>query len=115
MTTPGDGEPTVQNRWWIDTDKRKEIPHPTRPPVGSRFFDIGYEFDQEQAKQRLTDVNLKLLAEAESAQDCLSRARKRRLVTVLPEVSIENGERVLVIPPDAGYGPVSQPLRTLGA
>ncbi|KTE78467.1 NUDIX hydrolase [Sphingopyxis sp. A083] len=62
-----------------------------------------------------TLMNLKLLAEAESAQDCLSRARKRRLVTVLPEVSIENGERVLIIPPDAGYGPVSQPLSTLGA
>jgi hypothetical protein len=23
-----------------------------RPPVGSRFFDIGYEFDQERAKHR---------------------------------------------------------------
>lgn len=62
-----------------------------------------------------TLMNLKLLAEAESAQDCLLRARKRRLVTVLPEVSVENGERVLVLPPDAGYGPVSQPLRLLGA
>jgi len=61
-----------------------------------------------------TLMNLKLLAEAASAQDCIARARQRRLVTVLPEVSIENGERVLVIPPDAGYGPVSQSLRTLG-
>ncbi len=62
-----------------------------------------------------TLMNLKLLAEAEGAQDCLARARQRRLVTVLPKVSVENGERVLVLPPDAGYGSVSQPLRLLGA
>lgn len=62
-----------------------------------------------------TLMNLQLLAEAESAEDCISRARKRRLVTVLPEVSEENGEPVLVLPPDAGYGPVSMPLKNLGA
>lgn len=62
-----------------------------------------------------TLMNLKLLAEAESAEDCISRARQRRLVTVLPEVSEENGEPVLVLPPDAGYGPVSMPLKNLGA
>ncbi|KTE22831.1 NUDIX hydrolase [Sphingopyxis sp. H050] len=62
-----------------------------------------------------TLMNLKLLAEAESAEDCISRARQRRLVTVLPEVAEENGEPVLVLPPDAGYGPVSMPLKNLGA
>lgn len=62
-----------------------------------------------------TLMNLKLLAEAESALDSLARARQRRLVTVLPEVSVVNGERVLVLPPDAGYGAVSQPLKALGA
>lgn len=62
-----------------------------------------------------TLMNLKLLAEAESAQDCLARAWQRKLVTVLPEVSVENGEPVLVIPPNAGYGVVSQPLKTLRA
>ncbi|KTE37755.1 MULTISPECIES: NUDIX hydrolase [unclassified Sphingopyxis] len=62
-----------------------------------------------------TLMNLQLLAEAESAEDCISRARQRRLVTVLPEVSEENGEPVLVLPPDAGYGPVSMPLKNLGA
>lgn len=60
-----------------------------------------------------TLMNLKLLAEAESAQNCITRAQQRRLVTVLPEVSEENGESVLVLPPDAGYGSVSHPLSTL--
>ncbi len=57
-----------------------------------------------------TQMNLRLLAEAENADDCLMRASARRLVTVLPEVEVRNGERFLVIPPDAGYGPVAQPM-----
>jgi 8-oxo-dGTP pyrophosphatase MutT (NUDIX family) len=60
-----------------------------------------------------TLMNLRLLAEAKSARDCLDRARARKLVTVLPEVSVRNGERVLVIPPDAGYGDVTQPLSAM--
>lgn len=100
MTTAGDGEPTVQNRWWVDTDKRKETPHPTRPPVGSRFFDIGYEFDQEQAKQRLTDVNLKLLAEGAPPPN------EWRLLRLVPNESVPDGQierikRRLPLPPGA--------------
>lgn len=57
-----------------------------------------------------TLMNLKLLAEASDAEDCLRRARERRLVTVLPKVEMRDGERFLVIPPDAGYGAVAQPM-----
>lgn len=60
-----------------------------------------------------TLMNLRLLAEAEDARDCLARAQARTLVTVLPEVTVRDGERVLVIAPDAGYGDVSQPLSAL--
>ncbi len=60
-----------------------------------------------------TLMNLRLLAEARDAADCLGRAQSRRLVTVLPEVSVRDGERVLVIPQDAGYGDVAQPLSAL--
>jgi 8-oxo-dGTP pyrophosphatase MutT (NUDIX family) len=60
-----------------------------------------------------TLMNVKLLAEARSAEDCLARARERRLVTVLPQVSSRDGERVLTIPSDAGYGDVVQSLATL--
>jgi 8-oxo-dGTP pyrophosphatase MutT (NUDIX family) len=55
-----------------------------------------------------TLMNLKLLAEAADAEGCLTRARERRLVTVLPQVEMRDGERFLVIPPDAGYGEVAQ-------
>jgi 8-oxo-dGTP pyrophosphatase MutT (NUDIX family) len=57
-----------------------------------------------------TLMNLKLLAEAENAEDCIARARARRLVTVLPKVEARDGARYLVLPPDAGYGAVAQPM-----
>ena len=61
-----------------------------------------------------TLMNLQLLAEAESAEDCLVRARARPLVPVLPKVEMRDGARFLVIPPDAGYGDVAQPMGALG-
>jgi hypothetical protein len=57
-----------------------------------------------------TRMNLKLLGEAESAEDAMARARAREVVTVLPQITERDGERVLVIPPDAGYGAVVEPL-----
>ena len=53
-----------------------------------------------------TRMNLKLLAEAHSAADAIARAASRPLVPVLPRVEERDGERVLIIPSDAGYGAV---------
>ena len=53
-----------------------------------------------------TRMNVQLLAEARDAADCLRRAQGRPLVTVLPRLEERNGQRVLVIPDNAGYGPV---------
>jgi hypothetical protein len=55
-------------------------------------------------------MNLKLLGEAADAEDAVVRARAREIVTVLPKITERDGERVLVIPPDAGYGAVVEPL-----
>ncbi|MGH6972202.1 MAG: NUDIX hydrolase [Caulobacteraceae bacterium] len=57
-----------------------------------------------------TRMNLNLLAEAKGAEDAVKRARARTLVTVEPQLSERDGERVLVLPPDAGYGPVVEPM-----
>jgi len=57
-----------------------------------------------------TRMNLKLLAEATSAEDAVSRAGARALVTVEPQVAERGGQRVLVLPPDAGYGAVEEPI-----
>src|SRR5215469_202353 len=50
-----------------------------------------------------TRMNLKLLGEANSADDAVRRAEARELVTVEPKVADRPGGRVLVLPPNAGY------------
>jgi 8-oxo-dGTP pyrophosphatase MutT (NUDIX family) len=57
-----------------------------------------------------TRMNVQLLAEASSAEDCVARARARTLVTVLPKVEVRDGARYLVLPPDAGYGDVAESM-----
>ncbi len=60
-------QPAVKDRWWVDIgDKRRERAAPAvpAPPVGSRFYQSGIGFNQEVARSRLTDLNLKLLMEA---------------------------------------------------
>jgi hypothetical protein len=57
-----------------------------------------------------TRMNVQLLAEASSAEDCVARAQARTLVTVLPKVEVRDGARYLVLPPDAGYGDVAESM-----
>ncbi len=57
-----------------------------------------------------TRMNLQLLAEASSAKDAVVRAAARTLVTVQPQIQLRESGRVLVLPPDAGYGAVAEPL-----
>lgn len=60
-----------------------------------------------------TRMNLQLLAEAASADDAVARAKARVLVTVQPQIADRGGRRVLVLPPDAGYGVVEEPLENV--
>jgi 8-oxo-dGTP pyrophosphatase MutT (NUDIX family) len=53
-----------------------------------------------------TRMNLQMLGEARNAEDAVARARAREIVTVEPQLAMRDGERVLILPPDAGYGPV---------
>lgn len=57
-----------------------------------------------------TRMNVQLLAEASSADDCIARAQARKLVTVRPEMKDTPNGKVLALPPDAGYGIVEEPL-----
>ena len=67
-----------------------------------------------ETKQRTvifpTRMNLQLLAEASSSADAVERARARELVTVEPKITDTPQGRVLVLPPNAGYGDVAEPL-----
>ncbi len=59
-------EPTVTNRWWVDLGGSEKVKVVNRPagPAGSKFFTVGQDFDQERARERLTDDNLKILGMA---------------------------------------------------
>lgn len=63
---PKEGEePLVADRWWADLgDKRRESGKRTSGPAGAFFFQSGNGFEQDRARSRLTDNNLKLLNEA---------------------------------------------------
>jgi 8-oxo-dGTP pyrophosphatase MutT (NUDIX family) len=60
-----------------------------------------------------TRMNLQLLAEASNAEDAVARAAARTVVTVQPQIQQRDGGRVLVLPPDAGYGAVAEPLENV--
>jgi 8-oxo-dGTP pyrophosphatase MutT (NUDIX family) len=60
-----------------------------------------------------TRMNLQLLAEATGAEDAVARAAGRTLVTVQPQIEQRPSGRVLVLPPDAGYGAVAEPLENV--
>ena len=72
----------------------------------------------EQAGERTvifpTRINVQLLAEAVNAADCVARAEGRTLVTVLPVVEKRGESRFLVLPSDAGYGEVAEPMERIG-
>ncbi|HZP42866.1 MAG TPA: hypothetical protein VFD84_15340 [Candidatus Binatia bacterium] len=73
--------PNVENRWWVDQGKDAKGTPLERPPAkfGHRFFRTGDGFEQERARLRLTDSNLKWLEEANPPADGWA------LVHVLPQ------------------------------
>jgi hypothetical protein len=62
--------PAVENRWWVDTGKTRDSPRSHaggQSRVGSKFFEVAQDFDQERARARLTDTNLQIFDEARPA------------------------------------------------
>ena len=57
-----------------------------------------------------TRMNLQLLAQSASADEAFAAALARPTVRVEPVLEQRDGVQVLVIPADAGYGPVFEPL-----
>jgi hypothetical protein len=94
------GEPTVANRWWVDIGGKEKVP-PKRPtgPVGSRFFTAGRGFDQERARERLTDDNLKLLAEANPEEGGWGYVQLGD--TRYPQRELEHIKKLVALPPYA--------------
>ena len=74
--------------------------------VSTSLRRLGHQGLDEVRIGRVASVVL----EASSAEDCVARAKGRSLVTVEPQIQDRPGGKVLVLPPDAGYGVVEEPL-----
>ncbi len=68
-------KPNVENRWWVETTVKKpkrqqpkaeaEMP---KLPVAMAFYEAARDYDQERAKEDLTDNNLRIARQAEPRQ-----------------------------------------------
>lgn len=99
-TEPDKQNSAVENRWWVDTTDKKRPPvAKTEAAVGSRFFRAGLGFEQERARDRLTDNNLKILLDNEPPEGgwaYVQLAEKRH-----PQKDQERIRSALKIPPFA--------------
>lgn len=92
--------PTVENRWWVDQGKDAKGNPVPRPPAqfGHRFFRTGDGFEQDRARIRLTDSNLKWLEEANPAPE--TWVVVRMLPTDrFPDAKLEKVKAALRLPP----------------
>jgi hypothetical protein len=66
----GEKKPTnEESRWWVDQGKSHERikPEERQAPAGAVFFRSVENYDQERARENLTDLNPKLLAQGNPA------------------------------------------------
>ena len=90
-------EPTVNNRWWVDLGGTEKVRAKRPPgPVGSRFFQAAHDFDQERARERLTDNNLKLLRENDLPEGGWGYVRLAE--TAYPERELERIKKLVGLP-----------------
>jgi len=96
----GKGDRPIVDRWWVDQGKdAKGNPIP-RPPAqfGHRFFRTGDGFDQDRARVRLTDSNVKWLEEAGPAAGAWAVVRVLAAERI-PEPRVEKVKAAFKLPP----------------
>ena len=94
------GKPTVENRWWAEVGKGKEAPAPKRDAIaGAKFFEIAAGYDQDRARDNLTDNNLRLLLKANPEEGKWGRVQM--LETTFPQRDLERIQRAVDLPPYA--------------
>jgi hypothetical protein len=89
--------PTVSNRWWVDLGGSEKVKSKRPPgPAGSQFFQVAHDFEQERARERLTDNNLKLLHAADPPEGGWGYARLAE--TTYPERELERIKNLVGLP-----------------
>lgn len=57
------------NKWWVDAGSNEKVRNKRPPgPAGMSFFQVGLGFEQERARDRLTDNNMKILTAANPSE-----------------------------------------------
>jgi len=91
---------TVSDRWWVDVgEKRREVQKRPSGPAGMSFFRTGEGFEQERARSALTDLNLKLLQEADPPEGGWSYLQL--VGPPFPERELERIKALVALPPYA--------------
>lgn len=60
-----------------------------------------------------TKMNLLKLGKSKTTAEAIARAKSDPIVTVEPQIVERNGNKVLVIPEEAGYGKIEEPMSSL--
>jgi len=66
-------KPTVENRWWVETIVKRPKKNPQAAPlpqlpVAMGFYSVARDYEQDRAKEHLTDNNLRIAREADPPQ-----------------------------------------------
>ncbi len=90
-----------EQRWWVEQGKSKEkvAPQARSAPAGAQFFRTVEDYDQEQAREHLTDLNVKRLAQATLVPG--EWAYLALLAEHSPAKEIDRIKRGLPLPPQA--------------
>lgn len=94
---PDEGQPATE-RWWVEglTKKKSEAVPTAKAVAGMRFFRAAAGFEQETARARLTDLNMKLLVEANPPEG--GWAYLRLAETTFPERERERIKEAVRLP-----------------
>ncbi len=93
-------ESAVENRWWVDTSEAAGagVAKPVAK-AGSRFFRAGIGYEQNRARDRLTDNNRKILLAADPPEGGWSYVRLAEKAH--PDKEQERIRKALAVPPYA--------------
>ena len=104
-----DAEAPSHGRWWIERRTRRDRERAPRPPgdgnvAGASFYSVAAGYDQNTARTRLTDLNLKLLAEGNPPTDgwgylqmTTGRFPARTFERIKRALPLPNGVRALAV------------------